>query len=104
MNCLWTRRLMLSFGLMLLVGLSINASAQQAAATAALAPGPTRTQPTSVADDDRYRIGPGDVLDIRIYNRPNLSRDGVRVEGNGMKISNERRRKRQIRDKPTLES
>jgi polysaccharide export outer membrane protein len=75
---------MLSFGLMLLVGLSINASAQQAAATAALAPGPTRTQPTSVADDDRYRIGPGDVLDIRIYNRPNLSRDGVRVEGNGM--------------------
>jgi len=84
MNCLWTRRLMLSFGLMLLVGLSINASAQQAAATAALAPGPTRTQPTSVADDDRYRIGPGDVLDIRIYNRPNLSRDGVRVEGNGM--------------------
>ena len=36
------------------------------------------------AQDDRYRIGPGDVLDIRIYNRPQLSRDGVRVEGNGM--------------------
>ena len=36
------------------------------------------------AADDRYRIGPGDVLDIRIYNRPQLSRDGVRVEGNGM--------------------
>jgi len=34
--------------------------------------------------DDRYRIGPGDVLDIRIFNRPNLSRDAVRVEGNGM--------------------
>ena len=34
--------------------------------------------------DDRYRIGPGDVIDIRIYNRPQLSRDGVRVEGNGM--------------------
>jgi len=33
---------------------------------------------------DRYRIGPGDVLDIRIYNRPQLSRDAVRVEGNGM--------------------
>jgi polysaccharide export outer membrane protein len=33
---------------------------------------------------DRYRIGPGDVLDVRIYNRPQLSRDGVRVEGNGM--------------------
>src|SRR5215211_235965 len=34
--------------------------------------------------DDRYRIGPGDVIDIRIYNRPQLSRESVRVEGNGM--------------------
>ena len=34
--------------------------------------------------DDRYRIGPGDVLDIRIYTRPQLSRDAVRVEGNGV--------------------
>jgi polysaccharide export outer membrane protein len=34
--------------------------------------------------DDRYRMGPGDVLDIRIYNRPQLSREAVRVEGNGM--------------------
>jgi polysaccharide export outer membrane protein len=38
----------------------------------------------SSTTDDRYRIGPGDVLDIRILNRPNLSRDAVRVEGNGM--------------------
>ena len=36
------------------------------------------------AVDDRYRIGPGDVLDIRIHNRPNISRENVRVEGNGM--------------------
>ncbi len=34
--------------------------------------------------DNRYRIGPSDVLDIRIYNRPQLSREAVRVEGNGM--------------------
>jgi len=33
---------------------------------------------------DRYRIGAGDVLDVRIYNRPQLSREAVRVEGNGM--------------------
>lgn len=33
---------------------------------------------------ERYRIGVGDVLDIRVYNRPQLSRDAVRVEGNGM--------------------
>ncbi|HKU74378.1 MAG TPA: polysaccharide biosynthesis/export family protein [Pyrinomonadaceae bacterium] len=36
------------------------------------------------AQDDRYRIGVGDVLDIRIYNRPQLSREAVRVEGSGM--------------------
>src|SRR5262249_11072579 len=34
--------------------------------------------------NDRYRIGPGDVLDIRVYNRPQLSRESARVEGNGM--------------------
>jgi polysaccharide export outer membrane protein len=34
--------------------------------------------------DDRYHLGPGDVVDIRIYNRPQLSRDAVRIEGNGM--------------------
>lgn len=34
--------------------------------------------------DDRYRIGQGDVLDIRVYNRPQLSREAVRVEGSGM--------------------
>ena len=33
---------------------------------------------------DRYRIGAGDVLEIRVYNRPQLSREAVRVEGNGM--------------------
>ena len=56
---------------------SFSTFAQQPAASAAL--------PNSVAtNDDRYRIGPGDVLDIRIYNRANLSRDGVRVEGNGL--------------------
>lgn len=39
---------------------------------------------TSTQSDIRYRIGPGDVLEIRIYNRPQLSREAVRVEGNGM--------------------
>ena len=38
----------------------------------------------NVDNDERYRIGPGDVLDIRILNRPNLSREAVRVEGNGV--------------------
>jgi polysaccharide biosynthesis/export protein len=53
-------RILDGFVLLLLVALSVN------------------------AQDDRYRIGPGDVLDIRIYNRPQLSREAVRVEGSGM--------------------
>lgn len=36
------------------------------------------------AEDDRYRIGPGDVLDIRVFNRPTLSREAVRVDGRGL--------------------
>src|SRR5207253_5361044 len=30
------------------------------------------------------RIGPGDVIDIRVFNKPQFSRDGVRVDGRGM--------------------
>lgn len=47
-------------------------------------PAPGTTVATTSADDERYRIGPGDVLDIRIFNRPQLSRDAVRVDGRGM--------------------
>src|SRR5215813_10572610 len=43
----------------------------------------TSSAPTT-SEDERYRIGPGDVLDIRILNRPNLSRQAVRVQGSGM--------------------
>ncbi len=34
--------------------------------------------------DTRYRIGPGDVLDVRVSRAPELSRDAVRVDQNGM--------------------
>jgi polysaccharide export outer membrane protein len=77
--------------------LSLSASAQQtadqtatptnnpAAATAMTqkAPAPVAGNMLSSSASDHYRIGPGDVLDIRILNRPNLSRDSVRVEGDG---------------------
>ena len=42
------------------------------------------TSSSAVTSDERYRIGPGDVLDIRVFNRPQLSRDAVRVDGRGV--------------------
>jgi polysaccharide export outer membrane protein len=33
---------------------------------------------------DAYRIGPGDVLEVRVFNRPQLSRDAVRVDNRGL--------------------
>ena len=35
-------------------------------------------------NDTRYRIGPGDVLEVRVSMAPELSRDGVRVDQRGM--------------------
>lgn len=40
--------------------------------------------PSTDAQSQRYHIGAGDVLDIRILNRPQLSREAVRVEGDGV--------------------
>ena len=34
--------------------------------------------------DQRYRIGPGDILDIRVFNKPQFNREGVRVDPRGM--------------------
>lgn len=53
-------------------GDSKAASAQTVSSSAAASP-----------SNQRYRIGPGDVLDIRILNRPQLSREAVRVDGSG---------------------
>jgi polysaccharide export outer membrane protein len=72
------------------LAVSLSVSAQQASEAAASSDKPVAGN-TSKAQavvssnaEDRYRIGPGDVLDIRILNRPTLSREAVRVEGNGM--------------------
>ncbi len=39
---------------------------------------------TEDSDENRYLIGIGDVLDVRIFGRPELSRDAVRVDERGM--------------------
>jgi polysaccharide biosynthesis/export protein len=51
---------------------------------AATAQPETSASPSIARMDDRYRIGPGDVLDIRVFNRPQLSREAVRVDQAGL--------------------
>jgi polysaccharide export outer membrane protein len=61
-------------------------SSPMTTATTAATTAPATPANTSATDatDERYRIGPGDVLDVRVFNRPQLSRDAVRVDGRGM--------------------
>lgn len=81
-----TRLLCLSFYTALFLFTSSIASAQpeinntqQTTTTAASNGVASKRSP-----EDRYRIGPGDVLDIRVFNKPQFSRDSVRVDGRGM--------------------
>lgn len=78
------RRMMFRFGLtagvLALVAVSgfFNSINGQQASTDS----PSSVRP-SIADD-RYRIGPGDVLEVLVFNQPSLSRPAVRVDGRGM--------------------
>lgn len=73
------------FSVSLIMVASFASAAAQQTTASNTPPQPAQPTVTYAADgDNRYRIGPGDVLDIRILNRPNLSREAVRVEGNGM--------------------
>jgi len=74
------RHLYLPLMLMLTATVAAQQSPEQTTATNTAQPAPA-IQP---ANDSVYRIGPGDVLDIRVYNKPQLARDAVRVEGTGM--------------------
>ena len=74
------RHLYLPLILMLTATVAAQQSPEQTTATNTAQPAPA-IQP---ANDSVYRIGPGDVLDIRVYNKPQLARDAVRVEGTGM--------------------
>lgn len=61
---------------------SSPATASVAATQPIAAPRASDNRPA--AEDDRYRIGPGDVLEVRVARVPELSREAVRVDQSGM--------------------
>ncbi len=54
------------------------------ATTAADASTPVASATPTLRAGEHYRIGPGDIIDVRVFNRPQLSKDGVRVNNPGM--------------------
>lgn len=74
-----------NLGLMLLivVGSGFSAVAQQTPASSSTTLTAAAQSQASLSDE-RYRIGPGDVLDIRVVKAPELSREAVRVDQRGM--------------------
>lgn len=71
--------------IVLFVIVSIKASAQQPAVTSSSQPSsPIESASSDKSSDTKYRIGPGDMLDIRVFNRPQFSRESVRVDSGGM--------------------
>jgi polysaccharide export outer membrane protein len=76
----------LAAGLLLLACVP-TAAAQAGGAQTAVAPQGRAGANVSAAGPARggesYRVGPGDVLEVRVFNRPQLSRESVRVEGDG---------------------
>jgi polysaccharide export outer membrane protein len=80
-------RASLALLLLLLAQQALNAqqSVQTPAGPKAVLTTPAPPQPSSAKPaNDRYRIGLGDVLDVRVFNKPQFSRDGVRVDQRGM--------------------
>ena len=69
-------------GLVTVLLLAATAAAQTPVANNSIN-APAKTGAANRASE-HYRIGPGDVLDVRVFNKPQFSREGVRVDGRGM--------------------
>jgi polysaccharide export outer membrane protein len=67
----------------LLVVCAGSASAQEQSAVVT-SPAASKTSGARAAADDHYRIGPGDVLDIKVFGKPQFNREGVKVDPRGM--------------------
>lgn len=77
-----------TFALIISLGTSVQIATAQTT-TAGTTPDTVKlagaAPPTASSHGDGlYRIGPGDVLDIRVFDYPQLSREAVRVDGRGL--------------------
>src|SRR5258708_3518040 len=71
------------FGVMLSAPVRSSVRAQEQ--SAAVRPrSVAAASPATATADDHYRIGPGDVLDIKVFNKPQFNREGVKVDPRGM--------------------
>ena len=97
MKCLQTKTIGKALTVALLLGSSAtvifaqqaniaNAPPPAASTNNTTPPAPVAAAPVAAANssEERYRIGPGDLLDIRVFNKAQFSRDGVRVDSRGM--------------------
>ena len=88
--CFKALKTILSNKLTVALVLTINSAAVLAQQPASASPPAAQfgnaipTPSPRVASDDRYRIGTGDVLDIKVLNKPQFNREGVRVSPRGM--------------------
>jgi polysaccharide export outer membrane protein len=84
-----SRRVVRSFIFLALLATSVNAQQQSAVGSSAnevkaVSPAISSRVPDATdGSDNRYRIGPGDVLDIRVFNKPQFNREGVKVDPRG---------------------
>lgn len=76
------RHLAIFVSLLVTFGAQIIVAGQSADVTSSAS---TVSRPVNSTDDDkRYRIGAGDVLDIKVFRKPEFDREGVRVDSRGM--------------------
>jgi polysaccharide biosynthesis/export protein len=81
---LLSRSLIATAGLLLVFSCSaIFTRAQQETTTASAHNNPKSSSNHLTDDDNHYRIGPGDVLDVKVFNQPNFTREGVKVDPRG---------------------